>query len=51
MKVIFLDFDGVLNSENWYKNRMDLINEGKYERNYPSSEFDPESIKELNRIK
>jgi hypothetical protein len=50
MKVIFLDFDGVLNSENWYRRRMDLINEGKYERNYPSSEFDPESIKELNRI-
>jgi hypothetical protein len=50
MKVIFLDFDGVLNSENWYRNRMDLINEGNYERNYPSSEFDPESIKELNRI-
>jgi hypothetical protein len=47
MKVIFLDFDGVLNHQNFYKKRM----EGDHnELPYPLSEFDPESVKELNRI-
>jgi hypothetical protein len=50
MKIIFLDFDGVLNHENWYRKRMDLINSDNYIYDYPLSEFDPYSIKHLNSI-
>lgn len=47
MKVIFLDIDGVLNSENWYRPRLD----GKrLDEDYPYSEIDPDAVSELNRI-
>ena len=50
MKVIFLDFDGVLNSENWYRRRFNEIGTSDISGKYPLYEFDPLSIKELNRI-
>jgi hypothetical protein len=50
MKIIFLDFDGVLNSENWYRRRFNEIDRDTAAGNYPFYEFDPLSIKELNRI-
>jgi len=48
MKIIFLDFDGVLNDEVFYRKRMD---EGidTYPP-YPLCEFDPEAIARLNYI-
>lgn len=48
MKIIFLDFDGVLNHEIFYKKRYDdgLENYPKY----PLSEIDPASIAVLNYI-
>lgn len=50
MKVIFLDFDGVLNSENWYRRRFKEIDTEDILGKYPFYEFDPLSIVELNRI-
>lgn len=44
-KVLFLDIDSVLNSEDYFKNRADEDN-----RPYPSSEFDPRAIRRLNQI-
>jgi histidinol phosphatase-like enzyme len=50
MNVIFLDFDGVLNHQLWYKRRMDEVDTESIVSKYPFYEFDPESIKRLNRI-
>lgn len=50
MKIIFLDFDGVLNHEMWYKKRFDEMDMNSYESKYPYYEFAPQSIVELNRI-
>lgn len=47
MKIIFLDFDGVLNSENWYKI---LREKPDQEERYPLDEFDPSAIWRLNKI-
>ncbi len=49
MKIIFLDFDGVLNHEKFYKERF----EKRYEEgamSYPNSEIDPESVSNLNEL-
>lgn len=50
MKVIFLDIDGVLNHEEWYRNRFntDIYPEGI--PTYPLCEFCPESVNILNHI-
>lgn len=48
MKIIFLDFDGVLNHELYYVRRHEKNFEGY--PGYPQAEFDPESIKKLNYI-
>jgi hypothetical protein len=50
MKIIFLDFDGVLNSENWSRRRFNEIDNNDISGKYPFYEFDPLSIAELNRI-
>lgn len=42
MKVIFLDIDGVLNHQAWYKNAKGIKGELKH--------FDPECVKRLNKI-
>lgn len=44
MKIIFLDIDGVLNSAAWFKRR-----KGK-ELDKDNFHFDPEAVKELNKI-
>lgn len=50
MKVIFLDFDGVLNHELWYRKRFEIINKDDISGNYPYYEFDPEAVNNLNKI-
>lgn len=50
MKIIFLDFDGVLNHEMWYKRRFQEMDMELYTSKYPYYEFDPLSIEQLNRI-
>lgn len=53
MKIIFLDIDGVLNHENWYKKRQQLKNgldQKEWSEHYPFYEFDPESVERLNKI-
>ncbi len=44
MRVLFLDIDGVLNSDLWYKS-----NEKKLKK-YPYDQFDPRCVKLLNAI-
>ena len=49
MKIIFLDIDGVLNSEKWYIERFDKNLYPNLE-NYPLCEFDPLAIEQLNLL-
>ena len=44
MNIIFLDIDGVLNSDAW------LASENKKTLEYPLDQFDPRTVKLLNRI-
>ena len=50
MKIIFLDFDGVLNSHNWYKVRSTFVDGHSIQAQYPFYEIDPSAITNLNRI-
>lgn len=50
MKVIFLDIDGVLNSNDWYVYRHGKMLQGTIVKEYPLHEFDPKAIIRLNRI-
>jgi hypothetical protein len=50
MKVIFLDFDGVVNSQNWYKRRVDEVGMDDVHSQYPFYEIDPEAVKRINFI-
>jgi 2-hydroxy-3-keto-5-methylthiopentenyl-1-phosphate phosphatase len=51
MKVIFLDFDGVLNHEKFYRGRFDKRYDLDYvEVPHPYSEIDPECVSILNYI-
>lgn len=44
MKIIFLDIDGVLNSDLWEKSSNHKAN------NYPFNQFDPKAIKLFNKV-
>lgn len=46
MKILFLDFDGVLNHEEFYSKRLELPSIEEY----PYSEIDPKCITKLNYI-
>ena len=46
-RIIFLDFDGVLNTE-YYQNQ--LYHEGKAWQDEHGSYFDPETVEQLKRI-
>lgn len=53
MKIIFLDIDGVLNHEKWYRKRQELkggMDQKEWSDHYPFYEFDPESVERLNKI-
>ena len=50
MKVIFLDIDGVLNCEMWYRRRFEELDRTEETGNYPFYEFDPILIDRLNKI-
>ena len=50
MKIIFLDIDGVLNSERWYKHRWEQMDMKVVEERYPFFEFDPDAVARLNRL-
>lgn len=50
MKIIFLDFDGVINSEDWFKRRKLLFEIGDIHAQYPFYEIDPDAVKRLNSI-
>jgi len=47
MKIVFLDFDGVLNSEKFFSKRMVEIKNGDYD---PLCQIDPEAVKRLSKI-
>lgn len=50
MKIIFLDIDGVLNSEHWYRIRPEEPRKSNDFFVRKSNEFDPEAVKRLNKI-
>jgi hypothetical protein len=50
MKIIFLDIDGVLNSQDWYIFRRENVAMDATEAQYPFYEFDPRAVARLNRI-
>lgn len=50
MKIVFLDIDGVLNHEKWYRERMEARERGEEFAPYPLSEIDPKCVEVLNDI-
>lgn len=50
MKTVFLDIDGVLNSERWFEYCHKNIDKHERVSNHPFYEIDPESVKWLNYI-
>jgi hypothetical protein len=50
MKIIFLDFDGVINSEKWMVSRRDKYTMDDIHNQYPFYEIDPEAVSRLNKI-
>lgn len=50
MKVVFLDIDGVLNSEKWHRYLHDNVDPHEWSAQYPFYEIDPESVKWLNYV-
>ena len=50
MKIIFLDIDGVLNSEDWYRKRHEEVPQHEQSAQYPFYELDPELVSNLNLI-
>lgn len=50
MKIIFLDIDGVLNSNEWASRRFEETSMDSIASSYPFYEFDPLLVKNLNKI-
>jgi hypothetical protein len=50
MKIIFLDIDGVLNHELWYRRRHEELYSESILMQHPYDNFDPLCIEQLNRI-
>lgn len=50
MKIIFLDIDGVLNHELFYRDRHEKIKAKTWDVKHPQSEFDPSSVLFLNDL-
>lgn len=51
MKIIFLDIDGVLNSENWYKsNKSSTLKIEDEKQKFISDSFDPECWKYVEKL-
>lgn len=51
MKIIFLDIDGVLNSEKFYEKRHRCYEKGiPFAVNWPFSDIDPDSVDILNKV-
>ena len=50
MIVIFLDFDGVVNSEKWMVSRFEKVDTNTISAQYPFYEIDPDAVAQLNRI-
>jgi hypothetical protein len=50
MKIVFLDIDGVLNSNDWYVRRSTEVKMDDIAAQYPFYEFDPDAVKRLNRL-
>jgi len=50
MKIIFLDIDGVLNCEDWYKKRYEETDKDLVHSQYPFYEFDKGLVLNLNKI-
>lgn len=48
MKIIFLDIDGVLNNEVWYKS--ERFRHGQSKEEYDLSQFDPRCVELLNSL-
>lgn len=49
-KIIFLDIDGVLNHEAFYKDRHEKIKRGEELPSHPLDEIDPKCVQNLNRL-
>jgi hypothetical protein len=49
-KIIFLDFDGVLNSDKWAKTRQGKYSMDDIRIHYPHYEIDPDAVERLNKI-
>ena len=49
MKIIFLDFDGILNHEAFYKERYEKRNDGNVIE-HPYNQIDPKCVANLNNL-
>lgn len=50
LKIVFLDVDGVLNSQDWYLKRPTMYKMDDIDNQYPMYEFSPDHVAVLNKI-